>query len=332
MKSMQLQSYKPVAERPLIERDGAVPEPAEDEVLVRISACGICHTDLHVVEGELYPVKLPVVPGHQIIGVVERVGRKVKSHVRGERVGVAWLNATDGTCGYCRSGKENLCERATFTGYSIDGGYAEYMVTGTSFLYTPPKNLSDESAAPLLCAGIIGYRSLNLSGIQSGERLGLFGFGASAHIVLQLARARGCEVYVFSRNAEHRELAESLGAGWVGALEQHPPKPLDGAISFAPVGSLVPLALQRIRKGGTLALAGIYMSPIPTFDYNLLYHERTIRSVANNTHEDGVSFLKEAERISIKTEIEVYPLSEANEALLRLKEGKIRGAGVLKIG
>jgi propanol-preferring alcohol dehydrogenase len=328
---MQLQEHQPVERRSLVLRDIDIPIPDDDQVLIRVSACGICHTDLHVIEGELPREKLPVVPGHQIVGVIEKKGRNVATFLVGERVGVAWLNWTDGTCEYCRRGKENLCENARFTGYHFDGGYAEYMVAHSSFLYRLPPTMPDFSAAPLLCAGIIGYRSLNLSAVQPGECLGVFGFGASAHIVLQLAKSRGCRVYIFSRDEQHRKLAETLGADWVGSADDNPPHLIDGAISFAPVGSLVPRALEKLKKGGILALAGIYMSPIPELDYGSLYHEKVIRSVANNTYRDGVDFLKEAEKISIKTEIEVYPLAEANEALQRLKSGKIQGAGVLAV-
>jgi propanol-preferring alcohol dehydrogenase len=331
MTAMQRTSYGRIQDKPLVLTEIGLPTPGKHEVLIRVSACAICHTDLHVIEGELPRVKLPIVPGHQVVGVIEKVGPNVTLHNVGERVGVAWLNATDGTCEYCIRRKENLCEHPRFTGYHLDGGYAEYVVSHDSFLYTLPPRLSDESAAPLLCAGIIGYRSLKLAGVQQGERLGIFGFGASAHIVLQLAKARGYEVYVFSRDKHHRQLARTLGADWTGTADEKPPKLLHGAISFAPVGALVPIALGKLQKGGILALAGIFMTPIPQFDYNLLYQERIIRSVANNTREDGVEFLKEAEAIPVKTEIEIFPLHQANEALIKLKEGKINGAGVLKI-
>ena len=328
---MRLTSYGRIHDKPLVATEISLPPIGENEVLVRVNTCAICHTDLHVIEGELTKVKLPIIPGHQVVGIIEKTGQKVASHKAGERVGVAWLNATDGSCEYCVQGKENLCEHPRFTGYHFDGGYAEYIVSHDSFLYSLPQHFSDESAAPLLCAGIIGYRSLKLAGVQKGERLGIFGFGASAHIVLQLAKSRGYEVYVFSRDEHHRHLARSLGADWTGTADEQSPKFLHGAISFAPVGTLVPVALGKLQKGGILALAGIFMSPIPQFDYNLLYQERIIRSVANNTRQDGIEFLKEAEAISIKTEIEIFPLSEANEALIKLKEGKIKGAGVLKI-
>ena len=326
-----MKSHQPIEKKPLIALDASIPDPGDNQVLLRISACGICHTDLHIIEGELPGGMLPVIPGHQVVGTLEKVGRNVRSHTTGERVGVAWLNKVDGACEYCQSGRENLCIGARFTGYHFNGGYAEYMVADASFLYRLPPNISDLSAAPLLCAGIIGYRSLNLSGVMAGELLGIFGFGAAAHIVLQLAKSRGCEVYVFSRDEGHRMLAKNLGADWVGTVADQPPRLLHGAINFAPAGSLVPSALAKLRKGGTLALAGIYMSPIPQLEYNSLYQERVIRSVTNNTYRDGVDFLKEAEKVSLKTETEIYPLHDANEALIRLKNGKIRGAGVLAI-
>ncbi len=331
MNAMQLKNPQAIEHKPLIAVDIPVPSPRADQVLIRVSACGICHTDLHIIEGELPAVRLPVVPGHQVVGVVEKVGRLVSSCVPGERVGVAWLNRVDGTCEFCRSGNENLCDSAFFTGYHFDGGYAEYMVSDAAFIYKLPPNQTDFSVAPMLCAGIIGFRALNLSGVGAGERLGIFGFGAAAHIVLQLAKGRGCEVYVFSRNEDHHKLAKGLGADWIGTASEPPPHLLHGAINFAPAGSLVLSALAKLRKGGTLTLAGIYMTPIPQMEYNLLYQEKSIRSVTNNTYRDGVDFLREAEKISLKTETEIYPLYEANEALIRLKSGKIRGAGVLAI-
>jgi propanol-preferring alcohol dehydrogenase len=328
---MQLISPQRIEDSPLKERDVEVPVPGNLEVLIRVDACGMCHTDLHVIEGELPPKKSPITPGHQVIGIVERLGPGVSDRTIGERVGVAWLHRACGECAWCRRGDENLCERALFTGYDVDGGYAEYTKAPANFIYSIPGDFTSEEAAPLMCAGIIGYRSLRLSGIKPGERLGLFGFGASAHLAIQVARYWACEVFVFSRSEEHRMLATQLGAVWAGSPDDVPPGLLDAAISFAPAGEIIPKALKVLRKGGTLALAGIYMSPIPSFDYSLLYQERKIMSVANSTRRDGNDFLKLAGDIPVKTEIEIFSLGEANRGLQRLKSGKIRGAGVLKI-
>jgi len=331
MKTMQLTSTQRIEDNPLKERDVGVPQPDDPDVLIQVDACGLCHTDLHVIEGELPPKRSPLTPGHQVIGVVERMGREVSGRTIGERVGVAWLHRACGECAWCSSGDENLCERALFTGYDVDGGYAEYIKAPGNFVYSIPRVFTSEQAAPLMCAGIIGFRSLRMSGIKPGERLGLFGFGASAHLAIQVARYWGCEVFVFSRSAEHRKLAEKLGAAWTGNSDDVPPSPLDAAVSFAPAGELVPKALKVLRKGGALALAGLYMSPIPSFDYSLLYQERKITSVANSTRRDGNDFLKLAGEIPVKTETELFPLAEANRALQRLKSGKICGSGVLKI-
>jgi propanol-preferring alcohol dehydrogenase len=298
---------------------------------VRVRACGICHTDLHIVEGELKLPKLPLVPGHQLVGTVDARGAGGMEFREGDRVGVPWLYSTCGECGYCRKGLENLCERARFTGFHADGGYAEAMVAPAAFAYTLPASFSDLEAAPLLCAGVIGYRALRLSNLQPGERLGLYGFGASAHIVLQIARHQGSEVCVFTRAESHRQLARQLGAAWVGAAGEPPPAPLDAAIIFAPAGKLVPVALAALRKGGTLALAGITMSALPEMEYQLLYHERLLRSVANSTREDVRSLLRLAAEIPVRTEIETFQLPEANRALQNLKSSRIHGAGVLVI-
>jgi propanol-preferring alcohol dehydrogenase len=299
---------------------------------LQIRACGICHTDLHVVEGDLPWQKQRIVPGHQIIGSVDEIGSDARNFTVGDRVGVPWLNWTCGMCGFCRGGKENLCENARFTGYHIDGGFAEYIVVHEDFAYLIPAAFSDAAAAPLLCAGVIGYRALRLSEIQSGQRLGLFGFGASAHIVIQIARHWNCEVCVFSRRASHCHLAESLGASWTGSAEETPPAKLDSAIIFAPAGWIVHAALRNLQKGGTVALAGIHMSPIPEMDYSLIYHERTLRSVANSTRDDVRELLQLAVEIPLRTEIEIFLLAEANRALQLLKAGQINGAGVLEIG
>lgn len=331
MKSLQIQHSEPIENNPLKIVESDTFKPNVSQILIRIHACAICHTDLHIIEGELPQKKSPLVPGHQIVGIVENVGENVTNHKIGDRVGVPWLYSTCGVCDFCKKGSENLCDNAIFTGYDVNGGYAEYIVVKENFAYRIPEKFSDVEAAPLLCGGIIGFRALRLSNIKPGERLGLYGFGASAHIAIQVAKHWGCEVYVFSRSEHHRKLAEQLGAVWTGTADEVPTKPLDSAISFAPVGELVPNALKVLRRGGTLALAGIYMSPIPPLDYNLLYHERVIRSVANCTRQNAIDFLKVAAEIPVKTEVEVFPLEEANRALQLLKSSKINGAGVLVI-
>lgn len=331
MRAMVLQRPRPVEESPLEAREVPTPTPGPGEIRVQVRCCGLCHTDLHTVEGDLPLPKVPVIPGHQIIGIVDAVGEGVRSRREGERVGIPWLYSTDQTCDYCRRGLENLCEQARFTGYHVHGGYAEHAIVHEDYSYSIPRIFSDENAAPLLCAGIIGYRSYRLSGIGPGERLGLYGFGASAHLVLQLAHHQGCEVYVFTRAQAHRDLAVKLGAAWVGAAEDRAPQQVDAGIIFAPAGALVPRALRALRKGGTLALAGITMSAIPQMDYSLLYQERVIRSVANSTREDCREFFELAAEVSLRTEIEVFGLDRANEALQALKKSEINGAGVLRI-
>ena len=306
MRACVLPSPSPVERAPLQLVDLPTPEPAADEVLIRVRACGVCRTDLHVVEGELAPRLSPVIPGHQVIGVVERCGREASLYPPGTRVGVAWLHRTCGSCEFCRSGRENLCERADFTGYTVNGGFAEYVRVPESFAYPIPAALSDVQAAPLLCAGIIGFRCLRLSGIRGPAALGLYGFGAAAHIAIQVARHWGAEVYVCTRHQRHQQLARELGAAWAGDAAANPPSPLDSAIIFAPAGELVPPALRALKKGGTLILGGIHMSPIPALPYELLYHERSIRSVANNTREDGRDFLKLAAEIPLHPEVQVF--------------------------
>ena len=334
MKAWVVRKPASVNERPLELVDLPTPIPREDELLVRVPACGICRTDLHVVEGEL-PVRLsPVIPGHQIVGRVTGKGSGVEDFSIGDRVGIAWLNRTCGRCNYCISGRENLCETALFTGWSVNGGYAEYVLAPASFTYRIPDGFEDVQAAPLLCAGIIGYRCLRLTGLTknewNGARLGLYGFGAAGHISIQLARARGADVYVCTRDRErHQVLAHELGATWVGNAYDDPPVKLDTAIIFAPAGELVPAALKALAKGGTLVLGGIHMSPIPSFDYSLIYGERVVRSVANNTRADGHEFLLEAARIPVSTHVQMFPFDHANEALIALKNDAIRGAGVL---
>lgn len=323
-----------VDQRPLALAERPTPIAREDELLIRVSACGLCRTDLHVVEGEL-PVRLsPVIPGHQVVGRVAAMGFHVKGFALDDRVGVAWLNRTCGRCNYCLNGRENLCEQALFTGWTVNGGYADYVIAPASFTYRIPDNFEDIKAAPLLCAGIIGYRCLRLTGLTgmewAGARLGIYGFGAAGHICIQLARARGAEVYVCTRDRErHQALANELGAIWVGDAAENPPVQLDTAIIFAPAGELVPTALKALAKGGTLVLGGIHMSAIPSFDYSLIYGERMIRSVANNTRADGREFLIEAARIPVRTHVQTFPFDQVNEALIALKNDAIRGAGVI---
>ncbi len=331
MKACLLRAPAAVETNPLEFTDVPAPRPAAGEVLVRINCCGVCRTDLHVVEGELAPRKSPVIPGHQIVGTVEESGEGASRFKAGARVGIAWLHHTDGSCRYCRAGAENLCDDPSFTGWTVDGGYAEWIVAPENFVYPIPGNFRDEQAAPLLCAGIIGFRSLRLSGIQPGGRLGFYGFGAAAHVAIQVARHWNVEVYASTRDERHRRLARELGAVWTGGTFDAPPEPLDAAIVFAPAGEIVPAALAALRKGGTLVLGGIHMSPIPSFSYDLLYGERVIRSVANNTREDGEDFLRLAAEIPIETHVEMFSLAEANRALNSLKNDAIEGAAVLRI-
>ncbi len=331
MHVMMLENPKSVQERPLLPREIPRPEPGAGELRLKIEYCGVCHTDLHIVEGELYLPKLPLVPGHQVIARVDALGKGVRTFRDGDSVGVPWLYATDNTCHFCLSGRENLCDAIRFTGLHANGGYAEYMVIREDFAVPLPLNFHSERGAPLLCAGIVGYRSFKLSDPPPGGRLGLFGFGAAAHIVLQVARYLQHEVYVFTRTESHRALARQLGAAWAGDASEKPPALVDSAIIFAPAGGLVPLALRVLRKGGTLALGGIHMSDIPSFPYADLYQERTVRSVANSTRQDAREFLELASAAKVESTVQLYPLSQANEALLALKESRIDGAAVLQI-
>ena len=316
---------------PLRAADLPVPEPGPGQVLIRVDACGVCRTDLHVVDGELTRPKLPLVPGHQIVGRVQSAGEGAERYSEGDRVGVPWLGWTCGECRYCVSGRENLCDRARFTGYDMDGGYAEYAVADERFAFTIPDGYPDLQAAPLLCAGLIGHRALAMAG--DAERLGLYGFGASAHIVCQVARFEGRRVFAFVRSGddEAREFALELGAEWAGDALGPSPEELDAALIFAPVGELVPAALRALAKGGTVVCAGIHMSDIPSFPYEILWGERVVRSVANLTRADGESFMELAPRVPVRTEVEPYPLEEANQALGRLRDGRVRGAAVLVI-
>ena len=330
MRAMSLAGPAPVESAPLRCEFRAAPSPGPDEVLVRVIACGVCRTDLHIVEGDLPLVRSPVVPGHQVVGRVEAMGSQARRFRAGDRVGIAWLRRTCGTCEACRRGRENLCERSEFTGYHADGGFADYAVVPESFAYTLPPVFGDAEAAPLLCAGIIGYRALKRSDVPPGGRLGIYGFGASAHVTLQVARARGCEVFVCTREASHRALARELGATWVGDIGDTMPAKADGTILFAPVGDLVPVALRNLARGGTLALAGIYMTPVPSLDYERdLFYEKNLRSVTANTRADGEELLAEAARIPIRPATTTFQLEDANQALALLKRGGFAGAGVL---
>ncbi|MGA2602749.1 MAG: zinc-dependent alcohol dehydrogenase family protein [Verrucomicrobiia bacterium] len=328
MKAQLLRRPRPVEQSPLELTDLPVPAPGDDELLIRVRVCGLCHTDLHTVEGEISS-KLPIVPGHQIVGVVEQAGANVGNFRVGDRVGVPWLHHSCGDCEFCRSDRENLCARAQFTGFHVNGGYAEYAGALAQFAVGIPDGFDDAHAAPLLCAGIIGYRALRLSNVRPQQTLGLYGFGASAHLAIQIAVRWGCDVFVATRGAEHRRLATELGATWVGAAEDVPDATLDAAVMFAPAGTLVPEALRSLRRGGTLALAGIYMTPIPELKYERLYHERIVRSVANATRDDARQLMRLAGQIPLRTEVQTFPLEDANRALVTLKRSEIHGAGVL---
>ncbi len=310
----------------------ARPAPGPGQVLVRVRACGVCRTDLHVVDGELPEPKLPIVPGHEVVGIVEEVGEKVERFAAGSRVGVPWLGYTCGTCRFCRAGRENLCESARFTGYQIDGGYGEYMLADQRYCFAVDESYGDAEATPLLCAGLIGHRSLRMAGDPA--RLGIYGFGAAAHIVAQVAHWEGREVYAFTRPGDEaaQRFASTLGAVWAGPSDVPPPEPLDAAIIFAPVGPLVPAALRAVAPGGIVVCAGIHMSDIPAFPYEILWRERQIRSVANLTRQDGEEFLALAPKVPVKTTVHPYPLVEANRALADLREGRVQGAAVLVLG
>ena len=364
MRALQLAAPKPVGERPLTLVELPVPRPGPGEVLLRVRACGVCRTDLHIVEGELPPHRSPVVPGHQIVGEVAALGEGAERVPpggepaapplgRGERVGVPWLYRTCGQCRFCRSGRENLCENAQFTGWDVDGGFAEYMVAPADFVYRLPDGMDDLAAAPLLCAGIIGYRCLRLVGIVGDgaglpgaaaaglpgaaaatgpRRLGLYGFGSAAHLCTQVARWRDWEVFAFTRGAEHRSLALELGAAWAGETSEDPGVPLDAAIIFAPAGELAVDALRRTDKGGIVALGGIYSTPIPPIEYPWIYHERVVRSIANSTRQDARELLRDAALVPVRSRVQEYALEQANEALIDLKHDRVRGSAVLRVG
>jgi alcohol dehydrogenase, propanol-preferring len=330
MKAMVLDEIAPVSAAPLRLRELPELEPQAGEVRIRVRCCGVCRTDLHVIEGDLPRHKLPVVCGHQVVGIVDRVGPRCRLLSIGQRVGIPWLRSACGQCAYCRAGKENLCEFSVYAGYDADGGYAESAIVPEAFAYVIPDAFDDVHAAPLLCAGIIGYRSLKRADLPPGGRLAMYGFGSSAHIILQIVLHRGSEVYVVTRGESHRQLAREMGATWVGESAAEMPAKVNSAIMFAPAGNLVPDAMAQLDKGGTLALAGIYMSDIPGLDYTrTLFYEKNIRSVTANTREDGRELLAEAASISLRPHVTTYPLAEANRALLDLKEDRVNGTAVL---
>lgn len=331
MRAMRLSDYQPAEEYPLTLYDLPIPTPGSGQVRLKVQVCGVCHTDLHTVEGDIHPPTLPITPGHQVVGIVDALGNESSKVTQGDRVGVPWLFNAGGDCEYCLNGHENLCPQAQFTGYHVDGGFAEYMLAEEDYILPLPSEIENEQAAPLLCAGIIGYRSLRLADVKPGERIGLVGFGASAHLAIQVARYWGCDVHVFTRSPKHRRHATELGAVWVGGAEDESPEPLDRAVIFAPAGYLVPLILKKLRPAGTLAINAIHMSPIPRMDYQLLYGERTLRSVANATYQDGVEFLRLAVKIPIRSTVSIYSLEDANQALIDLKHSRINGEAVLRI-
>ncbi len=325
MRAMVLEQQR----RPLREREIARPEPGGGEILIRVSACAVCRTDLHIVDGDLKSPKLPLVPGHEIIGTVAAIGPDTKHFSKGDRAGVPWLGWTCGACDFCRGGRENLCDNAQFTGYTRDGGFAEYALADARYAFPVPGSYSDVEAAPLMCAGLIGYRSLRAAG--EGARLGLYGFGAAAHIIAQIALHQGRKLFAFTKPGDEKgqAFARALGATWAGGSDEAPPETLDAAIIFAPVGALVPAALRAVGKGGTVVCAGIHMSDIPAFAYDILWEERVIRSVANLTRRDGEEFLNLAPKARVRTTTKTYPLARANEALDDLRAGRLEGAAVL---
>jgi propanol-preferring alcohol dehydrogenase len=328
MKAAVLTSPQPISQRPLHITDVAKPELSAGHVLLRVRACGVCRTDLHIVEGELAPKQPNMIPGHQIVGDV--IGGATKEISPDSRVGVSWLGGTDGSCQYCKRGAENLCDAPTFTGYSVPGGYAEYALARADFVFPLPAALDDMHAAPLLCAGIIGFRSLRVAGVEQGDRVGLFGFGASAHLAIAVLHAWKCEVYVSTRGESHRKLAASLGAAWVGSETEKPPVELDRAITFAPSGDVVIAALASLRKGGVVAINAIHLDRIPQFDYDrMLWGERQLRSVTNMTRADARDFLALAAQINLQPKVTVFPLDQANEALLAVKNDAVDGAAVI---
>ncbi len=330
MKAQVCHKPGPIESNPLNFEEINRPQVNATELLVKVRTCGVCHTDLHVVEGELPNTKFPIIPGHQIVGDIVEMGHRVKRFSKEDRVGVFWLHSTDGTCTFCQSGQENLCDKATFTGYTTDGGYAEYVSVPADFALRVPADFSDIDAAPLLCAGAVGFRALRLADIQLGDKVGLYGYGASGHLVIQMALYYGCQVYVFTRNAEHQRLAKEAGAVWVGLASDKPPAMLDKSILFAPAGNIVPLALGHLRKGGTLCINAIRMTDFPAMPYSLFWGERIIRTVANANREEAEDFLRLAPQIPLKVQTQVFSLEQANKVLNLLKRGEIQGAAVLK--
>lgn len=331
MRAVEVRAPAPIATRPLHVVDRPLVEPASHEVRVRVAACACCRTDLHVVEGDLDLPVLPVVPGHQVVGRVDALGERCTTLQVGDRVGVPWLHETCGACEFCRRGLENLCPRATFTGWTVDGGYADAVTVPEAFAVHLPDALGDLEAAPLLCAGVIGYRALHRAEVEPGERVALLGFGASAHLAIQVLHHWGCDPVVLTRGESHRRLAADLGATWVGASHERPPTACDRAVVFAPAGELVPLALELVRPGGTVALAGIHMSTIPAFDYAVLWGERSLRSVANMTRRDAQEFMDLAAEAGIRATYETFPLDAANEALAAVAADRVQGAAVLAV-
>lgn len=329
MRAARLRQPADISQRPLKIEDIPTPQPGIGQLLLRVRMCGLCHTDLHICEGEVKAPRYPITPGHQVVGEVVGLGSEVNGWQLGERAGVSWLHRTDQACQYCQRGLENLCPQAEFTGLDVNGGFAEFTLAQADFALKLPESIVDEAAAPLLCAGIIGFRSLRLADLKEGERLGLVGFGASAHLAIQVARYWGCEVFVFTRSENHRRLAKKLGAAWVGRAEQAPPELLDRAIIFAPAGVLVPTMLKMIRPGGTLAINAIHMSTIPEMSYPLIYQERTLRSVTNLTRNDGREFLNLAAAIPLEPITKTFPLSKINLALSDLKNSRLDAAGVV---
>lgn len=329
---MLLRANAPIRTRPLVAAEMEKPRPAPGEIRVRVRACGICRTDLHVIEADLPPHRLPLIPGHQVVGVVDALGSGVTRFREGDRVGIAWLGSTCQACADCMRGAENLCASSRYTGYDLDGGYAEYAVVRAEYAHAIPASYEDVEAAPLLCAGIIGYRALRLADVPPTGTLTLYGFGSSAHVVLQIAKYRGCTVFVATRGESHRRLAREMGAAWVGDTFDPTPQPSDSAIVFAPAGEIVPAALGQVRKGGTVVLAGIHMSRIPAMEYEpCLFHEKVLRSVEANTRADGAALLKEAAAAGVRPRVTTFPLDEANEALVRLSADRIDGSGVLVV-
>lgn len=331
MQAMQFSNADQAENAPLALVEMPRPEPGPGQIRIKVHMCGVCHTDLHIVEGDIQPSIRPLVPGHQVVGEVECLGAGVERFSLGDRVGVPWLYDACGACRYCKAGVENLCRQARFTGFDVQGGFAEYMIAEGKYALPLPEMLDDRQAAPLLCAGIIGYRALKQAEYEGGEVLGLVGFGASAHLTIQVALHQGGEVYVFTRSEEHRRHARSLGAAWAGGIDEQAPGPLDSAIIFAPAGHLVPKVLEKLRPGGTLAINAIHMSPIPEMPYRLIYEERTLRSVANATYRDGVEYLELAAEIPVQATTQIYALQDANRALVDIKRSAINGEAVLQI-